>query len=428
MNIPQPGITRMLLGAFLLAAVSALAGYWVAHSGSAHGNSALTQAGVSQERKPLYWYDPMVPNQHFDAPGKSPYMDMQLVPRFANESEPKESASVRIDPTVLQSLGVRTVRVERGPMAQPIEAVGTIGFNQRNIAIIQARSNGFVARVYSRAPGDVIARDAPIVDLLIPEWAGAQAEFLALLESGDLSLADAARERLRLLGMPPTLVAAVERRHEPQSTVTIRSPLAGVIDILDVREGMTVASGTTLAKIDGFATVWLEASIPEAQGALAQLGTSVEARLTAYPGQSFRGHVLAVLPRANIETRTVCVRIELANQNGQLKPGMFAQVRMASSGATAVLSVPTEAIIRTGTRAIVIVTAEQGRFAPTEVHVGADVGDKTVVLDGLKEGQRVVASGQFLIDSEASLQGVLAQFTSSNTDVSPNQGTPGSRP
>jgi Cu(I)/Ag(I) efflux system membrane fusion protein len=370
----------------------------------------------------------MVPSQHFNEPGKSPYMDMQLVPKFADGSGPEESASVRIDPVVLQNLGVRTTRVERGSLAQPIEAVGTVGFNQRNIAIIQARSNGFVTRVYLRAPGDVIVRDAPIVDLLIPEWTAAQVEFLALLESGNRDLTDAARERLRLLGMSATLIAAVEKRREPQSTVTVQSPLAGVIETLDVREGMTVSAGTTLAKINGFATVWLEASIPETQGALAQLGKSVEARLTAYPGQSFTGHVISVLPQTNVETRTVRVRIELANPDGQLKPGMFARVRMDSGQEAPVLFVPTEAVIRTGARTIVVVAADQGRFAPTAVQVGADVDGKTVILDGLTEGQRVVTSGQFLIDSEASLRGVLARFTRSNPGATPDRGTAGSRP
>jgi Cu(I)/Ag(I) efflux system membrane fusion protein len=319
-------------------------------------------------------------------------------------------------------------RVERGSLAQPIEAVGSIGFNQRNVAVVQARSSGFVVRVYSRAPGDVVVRNAPIVDLLMPEWTGAQAEFLALLNSGNRDLADAARERLRLLGMPETLIAAVVKHHEPQSTVTVQSPLAGVIESLDAREGMTVSSGTTLAKINGFATVWLEASIAEARGSVTELGKNVEVNLTAYPGQSFMGRVIAVLPQTNIETRTLRVRIELANPEGRLKPGMFARIRMGSVGKTPVLFVPTEAVIRTGARTIVIVAGEQGSFTPTEVHVGADVGDKTVILDGLIEGQRVVTSGQFLIDSEASLKGVLARFTSSNTDGASNPGSRGSRP
>jgi Cu(I)/Ag(I) efflux system membrane fusion protein len=204
--------------------------------------------------------------------------------------------------------------------------------------------------------------------------------------------------------------------------------MAGVIETLDVRQGMTVSNGSTLAKINGLATVWLEASIPQAQGALSQLGKSVEAHLTAYPGQTFSGSVISVLPEANSESRTLRVRVEVDNKAGQLKPGMFARVRMESGGQTPVLFVPSEAVIRTGTRAVVILASEQGRFSPTEVQVGADVDGKTVILDGLTDGQRVVTSGQFLIDSEASLKGVLARFTRRHPDGTSNQRTPGSHP
>jgi membrane fusion protein, copper/silver efflux system len=428
MSFSQRRFTRTLIGATVLAAGSAMVGYWFARPGVAHTTATLKSGGATEMRKPLYWYDPMQPNQHFDKAGKSPYMDMQLVPRFSDESGSDESTGIRVDPIVLQNLGVRIARVERGPLTWPTEAVGTIGFNQRNIAIIQARSNGFVTRVYSRAPGDEVHRGAAIVDLFMPEWTGAQVEFLALLQSGNRELAEAARERLRLLGMPRSLVTAVERSQAPQSTVTIRSPLTGVIEALDVRQGMTVATGAMLATINSLATVWLEASVPEAQGATARTGSSAEARLTAYPGQSFTGNVIAVLPQANIATHTLRIRVELANPDGKLKPGMFAQVRMQGGDETAVLFVPTEAVIRTGTRTVVIEAEERGQFTPAEVKVGADVGGKTVILDGLTDGQRIVVSGQFLIDSEASLQGVLSRFTGSKTDSASNQQSPGSRP
>jgi len=422
MKFLQLSSTRLLLSALMLVAVSSMAGYWFARLGSPRESPAHTPPVAAQERRPLYWYDPMLPNQHFDRPGKSPYMDMQLVPGFADGVEPRAETAVRIDPTIVQNLGVRTSRVERGPLVHTLEAVGSIGFNQGHIAVLQARGSGFVTRVYSRAAGEVIARDSPIVDLLIPEWVAAQTEFLALLNSGHRDLADAARQRLILLGMPPSLIAEMIQRHAPQSTVTIKSPFAGVIETLEAREGMTVSTGTMLAKINDFATVWLEASIPETQGALAQLGKDVEAHMTAYPGQEFTGHVIAVLPQANLETRTVRVRIELANPNGLLKPGMFARIGMGSVEEGPVLSVPAEAVIRTGTRTIVIVAGEQGRFTPTAVQVGADLNGKTTILAGLTEGQRVVTSGQFLIDSEASLKSVLARFTQGDTSGNPREG------
>jgi len=408
----------MALGAVLLAAISAAAGYWFARP---HRHAASSPAIAAGGRQPLYWYDPMKPDQHFDRPGKSPFMDMQLVPKYGDESG---AGGLEIDPAIVQNLGIRLARVERGALPQTLDAVGTVGFNQRDIAIIQARSNGFVTRVYARAPGDVIAQGAPIVDLLVPEWAGAQTEFLALLKSGDHDLIEAARQRLVLLGMPAELIAHVEAARELRTSVTVRSPLAGMIDMLEAREGMTVATGATLAKVNGLATAWIEAAVPEAQGALAQLGRRVEARLTAYPGQRFTGRVIGVLPQANAETRTVRVRIELDNPGGRLRPGMFAQVKLDHGQPTPVLYVASEAVIRTGTRAVVIVAGEQNRFMPTEVETGADVDGKTVIVKGLTQGQTVVASGQFLIDSEASLKGVLARLAGGSSE----HDTGGSRP
>ena len=403
-------LLRVAVGAVVIAAASGGVGYRVALRGGRESASTVAQSAnaLGEERKPLYWYDPMSPDQHFDRPGKSPFMDMQLVPKYAEGAG--RGTAVQIDPGIVQNLGLRTTLVERGALSQPLEAVGTLGFNERDVAIVQARSSGFVTRVYSRAPGDVVGRGAAIVDLLVPEWGAAQIEFLALLGTGDQGLVDAARQRLLLLGMPPELIRRVEESRTPSTVVTIRSPIAGVIESLDARAGMTVAAGATLARMNGLGTVWLEAALPEAQAAAAAPGKSVQVRLTAYPGQIFAGRVIAMLPQANTETRTVRVRIELANREGRLKPGLFAQVRLDTGSEAPVLYVASEAVIRTGTRSVVIVADEQGRFTPTEVRAGDDFNGKTVILSGLTEGQRVVASGQFLIDSEANLQGVLARL------------------
>lgn len=416
-------IGLLVAGAAVLVAVSAGAGYWFARRGQESTSPTVStnsmqsrpavaaSGGMSSGGKygqPLYWYDPMVPNQRFDKPGKSPFMDMQMIPKYAESNA--DEASIRIDPTIVQNLGVRLATVERGPFLRPLEAVGSIVFNERNIAVIQARTSGFVTRVYARAPGDVLAANAPLVDLLVPEWAGAQSEFLVLRKSGDRELLDAARQRLVLLGMSDELITRMEASGEPHTTVTIRTPFAGAIESLDVRAGMSVAVGATLAKISGLASVWLEAAVTEAQAAQVPVGKSVEVRLSAYPGEAFKGHVIAVLPEADRETRTLRVRIELANHEGRLRPGMFAQARLESGNPAPVLSVASEAIIHTGTRTVVIVAGVAGRFIPTEVQTGAEADGKTVILDGLTEGQKVVASGQFLIDSEASLRGVLARL------------------
>ncbi|OHC61934.1 MAG: efflux transporter periplasmic adaptor subunit [Rhodocyclales bacterium GWA2_65_20] len=393
--------------------------YWLARQGqTGHTVSPAASAADATGGKVLYWYDPMMPNQHFDKPGKSPFMDMQLLPKYADEGG--EAAGVKIDPGVVQNLGIRLATVESGTLTEPIEAAASVMFNEREVAVVQARSTGFVQRVYARAPGDVVPAGTPIADLLVPEWAGAQQEYLALLKTGDKALASAARERLRLTGMPESLISRVEQTGTLHPIVTISTPIGGVIQELDVRSGMTVSMGMTLARVNGLGSVWLEAAIPEVQAGRVRTGLPLVAQLAAYPGEAFKGKVIAVLPQTNMESRTLRVRIELPNRDGRLKPGMFAQVRLDVGTSKSVVVVPAEAIIRTGTRSIVLLASDGGHFRPVEVQLGQESGGKTVVLNGLEAGQKVVASGQFLIDSEASLKGVLARMAEGSAVPAPS--------
>jgi membrane fusion protein, copper/silver efflux system len=402
----------------VVAVLSCAGGYWLARHGSSptefgHTGGESASVRVSPDRPILYWYDPMAPSQHFDQPGRSPFMDMQLVPKYADPGG--GDSGLQISSNLVQRLGLRIAPVESGRLAQVIEAVGNLVFNERNIAVVQTRADGFVSRAYGLARGDVLHRGAPLVDLLVPQWAGAQAEFLALLRSGDRDLIDAARQRLVLLGMPGDLISDIEASHEQHPIVTITAPIAGAIESLEIRAGMTVSAGTTLARINGLDTVWLEAAIPESENGRLAVGQSVDARLAAYPGEVFNGRVITILPEANVETRTIRVRVELPNRDLRLRPGMYAQLRLDTGDGTSRLWVPSEAIIRTGTRNLVIV-ADADRFVPTEVEIGPEAGGKTVILAGLRAGQKVVASGQFLIDSEASLRGVLARLSAAGRE------------
>ena len=393
-----------------IALVSGGVGYWLAqHAG--HSDVLISAGGQpagAPGRKALYWYDPMQPEQHFDKPGKSPFMDMPLQAKYADAGG--DAAGLKIDPGVVQNLGVRVVKVERGSLSTAIDAVASVQLNDREVAVVQARSAGFVERVYARAPGDVIARGAPLADLLVPDWAGAQGEFLAMLKQGDPALVQATRERLQLLGMPAELIDQVQKSRRAQPVVTIYAPIGGLIQTLDVRTGMTVSAGAPLARINGLDPVWLEAAIPEAQAGLVNVGQSLRAQVAAYPAEVFTGKVIAVLPETNTDSRTLRVRVELPNHGGRLKPGMFAQVHLDVGASTPALLVPAEAVIRTGTRNIVLLALDGGRFQPVEVKLGAESGGKIAIVDGLAEGQSIVASGQFLIDSEASLSGVLTRL------------------
>ena len=395
--------SRAQLG--MAAAALALAagglGYGLANWRHESPPGATAQSG----RKILYWYDPMVPSQHFDKPGKSPFMDMELVPKYADEAASGETG-VAIDPSRTQSLGLRIAEARTGTLGSSLAATGTIEFNERDIAIVQARTGGFVQRVYARAPGDVIGAGAPLADILVPEWAGAQAEYLAVRRIGDVGLARAARQRLLLLGMPTGTVAAVERSGRPHNVVTISAPTGGTIKTLGVRAGMTVASGQTLAEVNGLGTVWLNAAVPEAMAGRLRPGQSATATLAAYPGERFTGRIAAILPSVAAESRTLTVRIELSNRAGRLRPGMFASVDLGDAARPALL-VPSEAVIRTGKRSLVMLALAQGRYRPAEVQTGAESGGQTEILAGLAEGEKIVASGQFLIRA----QRILPKYT-----------------
>lgn len=391
-------------GVLALALAAGSAGYWL---GQRDGPLRTTTNSAQGDRKILYWYDPMVPQEHYDNPGSLSSMGMKTIPKYADEA-PDSGPGISVDPAAKQNLGLRVVTVELGELPASLAVTGTIDFNQRDVAVVQARSGGFVTRVFARAPGDLVAAGAPIADLQMPEWGGAQGEFLAVRRLGKPDFTSAARQRLRLMGMPDSLIRDVERTGRTNGTVTIRSPIAGVIQTLDARSGMTLAAGQTLAQVIGIGRVWINAAVPEVHAGAVRPGQAANVSLAAFPGESFSGRVAAILPAAQGDSRTITVRIELANRGGRLRPGMFAQVAFAGDGKAALL-VPSEAVIRTGARTLVMLALLDGRYRPAEVRTGREGGGRTEILAGLAPGEKIVASGQFLLDSEASLTGVAAR-------------------
>jgi Cu(I)/Ag(I) efflux system membrane fusion protein len=396
-------LISIAVGAALLA-IGAAGGWWWSQRSMAHGEAA--PAASEDGRKVLYWYDPMYPQQKFDKPGKSPFMDMELVPKYADGDG--ESTSVKIDPAVTQNLGMRLAPVSKISLASQIDATGVIGFNERDVAIVQARASGFVERIASLAPGDVVKAGQVLVEVQVPDWLSAQHEFLALKASGDPALLAAARDRLRSQGMSEGMIREVEAVGQPRARFTVTAPIGGVIQSLDVRNGMTLMSGQALVRINGLSTVWLEVAVPEALAAQVQTGAKATA-IVADNGEPISGKVAAIVPVLNDASRSLRVRVELPNKRGQLHPGMSAQVSLGNASKESALAIPTEAVIRTGKRNIVMLAMEGGKYAPMEVTLGGEVGNQTVITSGLSEGQQIVASGQFLIDSEASLKGITAK-------------------
>ncbi len=411
----KPFIGRLAAAVVLIALGAAGAMLWT-QTQHQPANTPDTKVAPADERRVLYWYDPMVPSQRFDKPGKSPFMDMELVPKYADEGG--DAASVRIDPSIAQNLGMRLAPVTRTDISETIHATGLVRYNERDIAIVQARSGGYVERVARLAPGDVIGAGAFIAELLVPQWAAAQQEYLALKAIGDAELTAAAEARMRLAGMPERLIREVKASGRMKDRVAIAAPIGGELQSLDVRPGMTLSAGQTLARINGIASVWLDVAVPQAQAGQVRTGHTAGARFAAFPGETVTGRVIAILPGVDPAARALTLRIELPNRDGRIRPGLSAEVQIAGAPAQA-LTVPTEAVIRGGRRALVIVAEDRGRYRPVEVTLGRQANDRTEVLTGLTEGQQVVASGQFLIDSEASLQGVLDRLASA-----PDSGAP----
>ena len=360
----------------------------------------------------LNYHDPMVPGKNFDAPAKSPFMDMMLVPRFAGAAG-ADTSTISVSPRIQQNLGLRSAPVVKGSLATDVVVVGSVAWNERDQVLLQSRATGYIEKLYVRATLDRVSAGAPLADIYVPAWVAAQEEYLALtrMQGPDLAaLRDAARQRMRLVGMNEAQIAQVVERGTVQPRFALLAPIGGVVTELMLREGATVMAGMTLARIQGTGTVWAEGQVPESQAALLRPGTAVTATSPAAPGQTFSGRVQALLPVVDAATRTIKARLELANPGGRLVPGLFVQMRFSRPMAGETLLVPSDAVIHTGRRSVVMVTEDEGRFRPVEVTTGLEAGGQTEIVKGLQADQRVVLSGQFLIDSEASLRGLEARL------------------
>ncbi len=365
-------------------------------------------------RKILYYHDPMVPGNQFDRPAKSPFMDMMLVPVYADGGAGDgDQGKVTVSPRIQQNLGLRTALVTQGVLSPQLAAVGSIAFNERDQAIVQARATGYVERLHVRATLDRVSKGQPLVDVYVPDWVAAQEEFLATrrMQGQDMaSLVEGARQRMRQAGMSDAQIGAVESSGQARPRITLVAPISGVVTELMARDGMMVAPGATLFRINGLSTVWANAEVPESQAALLRPGSRVKASAPALPGTTFDGQLQAILPEVNPATRTLKARLELANPGSRLVPGMVVQMQFMDTRADKALLIPTEAVIQTGKRTVVMLAEDNGRFRPVDVDAGIESGGQTEIRRGLQAGQRVVVSSQFLIDSEASLKGIESRL------------------
>jgi Cu(I)/Ag(I) efflux system membrane fusion protein len=389
-------------------------------------------AGASQ-RKVLYWYDPMAPGSKFDKPGKSPFMDMELVPKYADEEGGgnAQSATVSLSPDAIRAAGVATVPVAREALSATIRAVGTIEIDETKQVRVAARVAGRIEKLYANFTGQAVAAQAPLYALYSPELVASEREYLLALENRRRlsaatpeairaadDLVAASRERLRLWGVGAADLGALERGGKPELALTFRSPISGTVMQKTAVEGQYVTEGAELYLLADLSTVWLMAQVYEHELGRLAIGQPAEVEVAALAGQTFRGRIAFIDPVLDRETRSTRVRIALANPGGRLKPGMFGDARLEIPAAPA-LVVPRGAVLDTGTRRVVWVEVRPNTFAARDVKTGAMSGDRVAVLEGLTEGERVVAAANFFIDSQSQLSGGVAVQYTGALDVGP---------
>ncbi len=373
-----------------------------------HASSAVAQPATAAsspgDRKVLYWHDPMMPGQRFDKPGKSPFMDMPLVPVFADGDT--GDGGVKVSPAMQQNLGIRTATVKRADVSSSFDAVGAVQFDERLTVAVQTRVAGYVEHLAVRAPMEQVRKGQALATIFAPDWLGPQNEWLALKRAGvSQDLVDAARERMRAMSIPDSLIRRSEGSGAAQARFTLVAPVSGVVAELGVREGAAVTPGMTLFRLAGLEKVWAVAEVPEAQAVRLTRGQKVKAVLQADASQAFDGELKEILPQVSAGTRTLQARFEVDNRSGRLTPGMLLRLQVTGPSSSR-LVVPSEAVIRTGKRAVVLVRKANGSFESRDVAIGRESGDDIEVTLGLSDGEQVVASGQFLVDSEARLRSV----------------------
>jgi len=365
----------------------------------------------STEQEILYWVAPMDPDYRRDAPGKSP-MGMDLVPVYANAVDAR-SGVVSIDPTLVNNLGVRTALAERGSLPRRIETVGYIGYDEDTLQHVHTRVDGWIETLAKTATGDPVEKGELLFELYSPILVNAQQEFLTALASNNQGLKDASRDRLTALGVTRDGIARLERDRAVSQRIRVFAESDGVIAHLGVREGIFVTPATEIMSVARLDRVWVLAEVFERQSAWVQPGQEATVELDYLPGRTLRGSVDYVYPELDPTTRTLKVRLRFDNEGATLRPNMFARVVIDGSAIDDIVHIPREAVIRGGSSNRVVVDLGDGQFESREVLIGIESGERVAIRRGLADGERVVTSAQFLIDSESNISSALGRMEGS---------------
>ena len=389
---------------------------------SPEGHAATSTAKPSGERKILYWVDAMNPAHRSDKPGKAPD-GMDLVPVYADESPPNEGfppGTVQISSRKQQLIGVRYGEVLNQPISKSIRTVGRIAYDETRIIRIQPKIEGWIEKVYVDFAGKLVKKNQPLISIYSPELVSTQQEFLISIRAKDtlkdspvkeiasnaLSLYESARERLRLWDISEGEIREIERRGVPTKTLTLYAPSDGFVLTRNAFEKQRITPDTELYTIADLSTVWVLAEVYEYEMPMIKLGQEATMTLSYFPGESFLGKVTYIYPQLDPATRTLKVRIDLRNPGFKLKPDMYADVCLKIDYGRQ-LSIPEQAVLDSGTEQIVFVAHEGGYLEPRKVQLGAKIDDRFIVLSGLESGEKIVTSGNFLVDSESQIKSAL---------------------
>lgn len=367
----------------------------------------------------------MDPTYISDKPGKSP-MGMDLVPVYEEEGEGKEPVStIRIDPVTMQNMGVRLGRVHQKTLIKTIRTVGNITFDETKIYAVNTKFNGWIEKLYVNFVGEDVKKGQPLFDIYSPELVTAQEEYLLALEQynklGDSSysrirdgarrLLEASRTRLHYWDLTDEQIDRINQAGTVRKTVTIFSPATGVVTKKNAFKGHYVMAGAHQYEIVDLSTVWVDVDVYEYELPWVSKGMAAEMELSYIPGKRFKGRVLFIYPYLEPKTRTAKLRLEFSNPGYQLKPGMYANINLKSEVAKDALVIPQEAVIDSGVRQIVFVALGNGKFQPREVNIGLEGNQNEYqVLEGLSEGEEIVLSAQFMLDSESRLREAIQKM------------------
>lgn len=385
-----------------------------------------THKAAPGEKKILYWQDPMHPAFKSDKPGKAPDCGMDLVPVYAEGGGPEgemPSGTTQITAQKQQLIGVQYGQAALRPLVRTIRAVGRLSYDETKITHIHTKFDGWISKVYVDFTGQLIRKGQPLFTVYSPELVSTQQEYLiakrahkylsdapyAEVSEGANSLLDSARERLKLWDISDAQIDELDKTGKVQRDLTMYSPVNGFVLDRKAFENVRVTADTDLYTIADLSTVWANAEVYEYEVPYVRLGQKAIMSLSYYPGEAFKGKVSYIYPQLDTMTRTLKVRLDFPNSEFKLKPDMYADIQLQIDYGTK-LVVPQDALLDSGTEQVVFVARGDGYFEPRKVKVGPKIDDNVVILSGLQAGEKIVTSGNFLVDSESRLKTAMGQM------------------